>query len=253
MIAGAADTRARVCVGCEAARSALACARRGTALALLAGLSVTGCRLRFDEAAGDAALASDAGSDAAADAATLTLVFGDRSGAPTTSDTNLIENSPTVSHGSVDNISVSGGPGFNNHALLRFDLSGVPAGLTVVRAELELELMDLDDQRAGAVAVRAVGESWVEATATWVSRGPAAWAAAGGSLGPQLMSFTPPDAGAFTFELPVALVQGWLDDPAQNHGMAFAPENPASTMHYHFHSRDTVVASRRPQLVLELQ
>jgi large repetitive protein len=63
-------------------------------------------------------------------------------------------------------------------------------------------------------------------------------------------SITPSVKGKNTLTLPLAVVQGWVDNPDTNQGIIIA--YPSSTRGFNFDSREDTDPTRRPQLTLDL-
>jgi len=102
---------------------------------------------------------------------------------------------------------------FDEYALVRFDVSSIPAGSTVLSAVLLLDRNDTYNKiGAGFVfEVAAVTSDWDEATVTWnaaPSFGGTAAVFFGGDDG---------ETGPVSVSLPASLVQGWLS--GGNHGL----------------------------------
>jgi hypothetical protein len=200
-------------------------------------LLVAGCgRLGFDGAAtdgapGDGASSIDAQPDAPNNAVTAT--FGNGSLAMhrnTTADTylNSVVGTTSFNYGGDDVVRVRMG---EEHGLLRFDLTVIPATATVVSAELQLVVDDFDAPTT--LRIHRVLESWTEGAllaipgaCNWIQRDSASnWsddgAAPPASSGPELTSFAVPALGDYKVALPASLVQAWVATPANNHGVLF--------------------------------
>lgn len=202
-------------------------------------MATVGCRFGFEQP-GDGKDATAVTTDAAADARpdapanALTYVFGERPTAThsgVTSDTYISQDMETVddrvnNFGGEDKLKVKYG---EDHGLVRFDLSAIPAGATIVYADLEMVVISAAP--SSIVAVHALSESWLEntlegtaGTSNWTMRDPVnAWTTVGaappGSAGPMLATFSVATLGGVTVEVPRTTVQAWVDSPATNHGM----------------------------------
>lgn len=144
--------------------------------------------------------------------------------------------------------------------LLRFDLSGAPAGAKLARAELAFSVWDPSSQGRTHVKAMPLHTAWDEATATW--RQPAAgrsWQ--GGERfdvardtagdGPDLIVL--PDAGSDLADPPVRyrldvteIVRGWLSGKQENLGLALTPVVDRSVDDGH-HTRMQILCSEYPQ------
>ena len=221
------------------------------ALALALGLGVcTGCRFGFDEqpiAGGDAAL-----TDVARDARIVTKTFGERPGSMTTgvtTDATVSEGMTMMNFDPFEDLSISD---LIERGLLRFDVSSIAPGTVVVACRLELERVDYGDDITGGLALREVGQAWVEGNVTWNVRDTGtAWTAAGGTVSSPIVTLGPPPL-AVSFTVPPSTPQRWIDTPATNFGLALSVADEQSPTHYHMHSSESVVLTARPQLVLDL-
>jgi hypothetical protein len=209
-------------------------------LVLMILLSAGGCGLVFyDPLAGSSDGGTEQVDSAQPDADTidapplepLQLTFGEDgvSGrvSGVTTDTVLNGGLPDQPNG--DNPSFTAEEVGPIHGLLRFDLSSIPTTATVVGAELEV-WTNFSPSQGGTAELFRVAEEWDEATATWNERSTGvAWTVAGGTTtGEAVGSITTTNDMFFEsletrIELPVALVAGWVAEPASNHGLIFVP------------------------------
>jgi len=122
---------------------------------------------------------------------------------------------PSVNSGTISNLNV--GAGYTS--LLEFDLGVLPAGTTaaqVSKAVLRLYLNRVD--AAGQVQVQPVNAAWGEYSVTYATL-PA--------LGSPVQTVSASQAGSYVTVDVTALVQGWIADPASNHGLALAADTAA--------------------------
>lgn len=154
-------------------------------------------------------------------------------------DTEIWREYPNQTHGDQDHISVDD----EELSLVSFDLTGVPAGLTLVKATLKVVTADDADEAGGTVLVHQMLEAWSERDATWGRRMEGSpWSGIGAgppSRKPAPIAELRPNQTyrPFTVDLPVEVVSGWIADPAANHGLALV--RGTSTQHIHFRSRET--------------
>lgn len=133
--------------------------------------------------------------------------------APLLADTQLHTAQPALNFGSLPTLAVGGGA----TALLRFDLSVLPAGLTAAKVQrATLVLFANRVGSAGALEVQAVNTGWDEAGAT----AQAAPALAGPGTGPLLTVRT---AQQFLSADVTALVRQWVGNPGSHFGLALTP------------------------------
>src|SRR5215212_6776761 len=149
-------------------------------------------------------------------------------------ETQIVENAPTQNYGAATSLGVNGnvpsGSGKDKFALVKWDLSGIAPRTQVNSALVTLNVTTTSPQSYQAYVLK---EPWVESAATWndySSGKPWEVAGAKGSLDKEATvagTITPSVKGKNTLTLPLAVVQGWVDDPATNWGIIIA--NPSST------------------------
>lgn len=165
-----------------------------------------------------------------------------------TTDTFIAAMVATMTHGSLEDLSIVGSSPDQIRALVRFDLSTLAPSATILGAVLRFELVDYGDQFDGSLAVHRVTEGWDEQQASWVSRGPQAWSTPGMPLGERVNEIIP--VATTAIDLPSELVQGWVSDPASNAGVAILAADESQETHYHFASREHTTPAMRPELVV---
>jgi hypothetical protein len=151
--------------------------------------------------------------------------------------------------------------------LLRFDLSAIPAGATVVSASLELWTgNDPLDAQDGAVAqLRAVLEEWTEGNAmdgaagaanfnqrkqgvSWATPGARPPSSANATVVAELTAteqFSP-----YAVALPTVLVQTWVDLPLTNFGLACSILVASGDSDVDFKASESDQLDRRPELTI---
>jgi hypothetical protein len=169
-----------------------------------------------------------------------------------TADTRISENAPTTNYGGATSITVDGDEpnksGKDVYALIRWDLSSVPAGSRVTSVSITL---NVNEASKDTYQIYALKRKWVESMATWgLYATGQQWEVAGakGSLdrGEQVGSVASPKAGTRTFTLTPALAQSWVDDSSTNFGILIG--SPTSADSFGFSSRETSTSGNRPQL-----
>jgi hypothetical protein len=195
-------------------------------------------------------------------------------------DTTIYAEGNTLSNGAGNGI-FAGRSGPNNNgairrALIAFDVAAaVPAGSTITSVELTLRVA-MTQAGATAVGLHRLLADWGEATsnadgnegmgataamgdATWRFRFfndlSKQWTKAGGDFASAVSAVeTVGDIGSFatwgSTPMMVADVQGWLDAPATNFGWLIRDSEDTVRTTKKFHSRQTVTASNRPQLLV---
>jgi len=192
--------------------------------------------------------------DAGQPPVTTTLTFGERPNddvAGVTTDTFLEANKPSTAFGDDDDVSVDADP--EQHGLLRFDLSALPAGATVDAAVLEVNVSN--PVETGELLFYRLLEDWEELEATWNNRRKGQrWTAPGAAppmsaLPLAQASLSARDTGLFTVALPPILVQSWVDQPSSNFGVVMISTSPDGRGGI-FDSRDSHNTNLRPQLTI---
>jgi hypothetical protein len=119
---------------------------------------------------------------------------------------NLLRSS--TNFGTLANLYIGNG----NTALLQFDLSTLPSGLTagqISRATLTLFVNRVNN--GGAVNLSPVTSAWSESTVTYATLP---------TIGAAVNTFTAAAAGQYVTVDVTSLVQGWITTPANNNGFA---------------------------------
>ena len=168
-------------------------------------------------------------------------------------DTKIKDDAPLTAFGADPNMEVDGDPDYGT--LMRWDLSGIPAGAIVTDASLSLQITNLSGD---AYPLYAMTRDWDEATATWEEASTGIpWHAPGASgsndhatdvlgeirptlSGRRTLMFT--DAG-------VAAFQQWVDDPTTNFGL-IAQNYTTAADGVDFFSSDNADVSTRPILTI---
>ncbi len=177
------------------------------------------------------------------------------------SDTTLDAWSPDSAFGSDNLLRLrynAGTPSTHMAPLLRFDLSSIPTGATVLEAYLDLYLSSAErsDRDIGA-AVHGLLRPWNEAAATWQRTGTGQNWAQPGALGPGTDHIAAASdsktlklpAGWYSFNV-TDLVKRWVADPAGNHGLMLQARagTVETNMEVRFAARESGDPSIRPKL-----
>ena len=164
---------------------------------------------------------------------------------------------PTQNRGVDTVLRVTGDP---QHALLRFDVSGLPANATVVGAELHLHTTAVGGLGTGSIQVFRLLQDWVEGTKNGTDgtvnfnkrSDTADWDTVGAGTGqnPSRSSvvsgeFSPAASDSDTVvTLPVTLVQGWRAGTTGNFGVILVAKNPGAATAIFVSSEGTPQAAR---------
>lgn len=177
-----------------------------------------------------------------------------------TDDATVNANEPTKNYGAEPKIVVSSFGVETSHALLRFDLSAIPADATVVSAQLRVYFEGVSAAPAGAeVSARPVTRDWVEGTlqgaepadgATWLTYdGGSPWVTAGGDVDPTAVATAALGAVGEYYELDISgFVRDWHDAASPNYGLRL--EGTPGLKAAEFVSGDDSDVSKQPQLTI---
>ncbi len=127
------------------------------------------------------------------------------------------------------------GPLTPDRLLLRFDLTGLPEGATVVSATLTLQVELWGEQSLpGAAVVYRVLTPWEPDTATYETPWSAPGLAAGVDYDPTPLDVAPvPDVGHLTFDVSRALVF-WQEQSQPNHGLVVMMSEDSHNQAHHW-------------------
>ncbi|WP_395699465.1 DNRLRE domain-containing protein [Aquabacterium sp.] len=162
--------------------------------------------------------------------------------APLAADAHLVSSSPANNFGSLPTLNIGGGA----TALLRFDLSGLPAGTTaakVVKANLVLYVNRVG--APGAVEVQTVYSAWAEGNVT-AATAPTLGGAGSGVMVPVA------SAGQFVTVDVTSTVKNWVTSPASNNGFAIAPALSAPGTVAFLDSKENTLSAHVARLDLTL-
>ena len=135
----------------------------------------------------------------------------------------------SVNYGGLSNLYVSG----TGTALIRFDLSSLPAGTTASQigaASLKLYVNRVNT--SGLVSVQPITGSWSESTVTYASYSSSL------TLGTAVASFTPATAQQFIVIDITSLVQSWVTTPSSNNGLALTTSRRRHRLRFQGERRD---------------
>jgi MYXO-CTERM domain-containing protein len=171
-----------------------------------------------------------------------------------TADTKLKSDDPTTNFGADEQLEADGSPEYG--VLLRWDVSALPEDVTVLAAELSLEITGVSSQAYDIVSVL---RDWREQEASWENyRTGQAWQQAGArgdadsdtqSLGAVMGIAEGPEVTPLT-QAGLALIEQWIADPSTNHGVLVAAYGSA-TDGVDFLSSETATAGQRPMLTVQ--
>jgi len=148
---------------------------------------------------------------------------------------------------------------------LQFDLSGIPAGSTIVSATMALYQMGQGDASTPTLEVHALNRNWTEGTGTGSATGDGAtwlkydgandWPLAGGDFNPAAAASSPGLAvsGDWVNWSLTGLTQSWVNSAATNYGALIKQDTESAGNDIKvFYAADYAGdASHRPKLVIE--
>ncbi len=173
-------------------------------------------------------------------------------------DSELCENAPTTNYGTANILLADGDDPYNSgkdsSAVLRWDVSAIPADASVTSVTLRVYVTD---GSTNTYSVYPLERDWSESSVSWnVAATGVSWQAAGakgaddrGSTAVATQRKSSP--GALTVGLNVAgvsMVQNWVSDPSQNQGIIVA--SSSNTDGLRIASSDHATVSYRPQLTI---
>jgi len=171
-----------------------------------------------------------------------------------TTDSYIIGNQATTNFGASRELELDGNP--DKAALIRWELSGIPAGSTILSASIRLYVVDNSTDTFEIYALnRAFSEGQVNyqraaVGQNWSGLGATGAADRGSTV---LGVVTAPSTGYNTIDLNaagVAVLQSWLNNPASNFGFIFQDYADASTNGLDFASSEATNTSTRPRLTI---
>ncbi|HEY9368647.1 DNRLRE domain-containing protein [Streptomyces sp.] len=184
----------------------------------------------------------------------------------TGTDTTLSSTQPTTGHDTLSDsginrpwLSVGNNSGTygKTRSLLKFPVSGIPAGARVLEAQLDLWGFTTTTDTAGAIyEVHGLTRDFDETAATWNNANAAtAWTAPGGDMDAVVADTvgTVTNDPARQSWYVTSLAQGWVTDPASNKGLAVRLRDESATGPQErtvFLSSEAEEPQLRPQLVV---
>jgi spore coat protein A, manganese oxidase len=183
-------------------------------------------------------------------------------------DNSIYSESGTVNNGGGTSIFAGIRQNNTRRGLLAFDLSSLPAGVTITAVEVRLNATTVNG--TNNLALHRLNASWGEGTAagnlnggatatagsaTWTHRqfNTTTWTTAGADFqATASASQSVAATGAITITSPALLadVQMWQSMPSMNHGWILRANEVTNNTNLSFGSRENATASLRPQLVV---
>ena len=146
----------------------------------------------------------------------------------------------------------NGGAADANYPLLKWDISQIPPGSTILSAVLTFNVIT---PTVDTYPIYELLKNWVFNQANWVNyAGGQPWESPGAS-GPTdrgaqaLAGFSPTLSGQYSINLNRAVVQAWVDSPTTNNGFIIA--DAGGTVPVIFDSAEATTAANRPKLTIQ--
>jgi hypothetical protein len=170
-------------------------------------------------------------------------------------DASLRSDAPSTNYAAASTLLIDGSPDYA--AVMRWDLSSVPAGKTVTSAQLSFNVVDVSTHSYELYALKL---PFNEAQVTWQRASTAtAWQTAGASgANDRETTVLGTAVGSASGTLNVALnasgiakLQGWINSPASNHGFVMLDYSQSNGLDVSSSEASTV--SLRPKLTVTYQ
>ncbi|MET1254160.1 DNRLRE domain-containing protein [Aliikangiella maris] len=160
-----------------------------------------------------------------------------------TSDSYLASGNASTNYGTSTTLLADGDDGANGElaTVIKWDLSTIPAGVSVSEASIELEVFN---PSAGSYVLYNANANWTESNVTWNNINPLA------NRGSQIGSFLPSSSGKYTVALNangIALVESWINSNT-NQGILIMTGGSADGID--MRSSEYGTANMRPRLNL---
>lgn len=178
-----------------------------------------------------------------------------------TRDAYMEQHSPEKRRGTKDELSIDGDTpsksGKDRYGVIKWDLTHLRPGTAIQGASITL--FATDSGTDAPYELYELRRPWEERELSWTQAASGKPWQVPGAAGPEdrgsvpLGRFTPTRGGAFSIPLTpagVAVVQGWINDPARNHGLLMA--GPDFTDGIEVSSREALEPANRPALVVVL-
>lgn len=170
-------------------------------------------------------------------------------------DSMISQDNPDSNYGSF-NYMITGVNGANGllRSLIRFDISSIPAGAVISSAKLTMKLNNVSGSVFG-VRLQPVSIGWNESQVTWTESSAGNFWVLGGTLSSANAAMpayvNPADYNLLEYDITADIVQGWLDNPSQNYGLALKSENETLGNFVTIYTSEDSAESNRPLLEIE--
>lgn len=162
---------------------------------------------------------------------------------PPDADAMILEFFPDTNYGSTTGLFLDNDEfDFLSRSLIRYDLSSVPAGSTIIEATLSLYQSQQDSASNLQMDLEQVTAAWAENAVTWNNRPATAPCCAATSIN------NPPSERRFVFDV-TTIVDQWVNQSVANHGLYLTSSTSDPYYIIGFGSRE-YDADKRPDLVV---
>jgi len=168
-------------------------------------------------------------------------------------DTHLAQASSVQNFGAAALLLSNSQSNGQNRLLLRFDLSGIPAGATIQSAVMELYYASSRVTTTEALRLHRVTRSWTEAGATWRTYdGTNDWAAQGGDYDAAVVASVNLDGTVNIWKqwTITSLVQSWTNGTFTNYGALLESPPASGNNERRFNSSENASPTLRPKLTI---
>ena len=167
-------------------------------------------------------------------------------------DALLSDTNPTTNYGSSNITALGYYVGMKRRPVMKFDFSSfVPSDATIVRAYLHFTCIALAGAGSIDYSIHEFTQDFTELGVTWLNTGTTAWTTPGGDFGAAVATgFTIVPNSENIIEIPVSVIQNWLDNPSQNHGIVLKQDVEAGNAAISFYTKEHTTQSQKPKLVL---
>ena len=169
-------------------------------------------------------------------------------------DTYIAAASSVQNYGTQTNLITDSQNSSGVRSLLRFDLSAVPAGATILSATFEMYYFYTRVANTESLRLHRALRDWTETGATWRTYdGANNWTTQGGDYDPAIVASATLTATVNLWKSwnVTSLVQGWVGGAYPNQGMLLESQPASGNKERHFYSSDYVTnPALRPKLTI---
>ena len=169
-------------------------------------------------------------------------------------DAYLAEASPIQNYGTLDHMHADSQASSRARPLLRFDLSAIPAGATILSATFEMYYFYTRVSSTESLRLHRALRDWTETGVTWRTYdGVTNWTAQGGDYDAAIVASATLDATVNVWKQwnVTSLVQGWVSGTYSNQGMLLESPSASGNKERQFYSSDYLTnPALRPRLTI---